>query len=345
MYVWRVTSLCLLLSTLAAVAASAASPIIAPILTLKDAQARDQDDMCIWLHPEDATLSTIITSDKAAAKLFVYDLEGTTLQIIPIDGKPGNIDVRHRFPLNGKNVDIVALNEREHSSILVYAVDRKTRTLSRVDNGAIKTGPNYGSTLYRSPKSGKFYAFTVADKEGEGAEQYELADDGNGKIAGTKVRAWELGHSEGCVADDGTGYLYIAEENRGIWKVGAEPVDPAPGELIVPLGTHDFTADAEGLTICYGRNGSGCLIVSSQGNSQFKIFQREPPHEYLVTFQVAGGEQTDGIDALNVNLGPEFPNGIFTLHNGKTAPYPVVVCDLGAVKALADHAAAQALSE
>ena len=155
----RVFSLLPAVFGLAALAA-AELPAITPTVTLRDAQAKDQDDMCIWLHPENAGLSTIITSDKAAAKLFVYDLTGETLQVVPVEGKPGNIDLRQGFPLAGKKVDIVAFNERDHSSIHVYAIDRKSRQLSRVDDGGIKTGPNYGFTLYRSPKTGKFYAFT-----------------------------------------------------------------------------------------------------------------------------------------------------------------------------------------
>src|SRR5439155_1896470 len=54
--------------------------------------------MCIWLHPSDASLRLIIGSDNKANKLFVYDLEGKTIQTIPAE-QPGNIDVRYRFPL------------------------------------------------------------------------------------------------------------------------------------------------------------------------------------------------------------------------------------------------------
>ena len=43
----------------------------------------DQDDMCIWVHPTDVSQSAIITSDKKANRIFVYDLEGRTLQSIP----------------------------------------------------------------------------------------------------------------------------------------------------------------------------------------------------------------------------------------------------------------------
>ena len=39
--------------------------------------SQDQDDMCLWTHPSDPALSTVITSDKVAGKIFVYDLDGT----------------------------------------------------------------------------------------------------------------------------------------------------------------------------------------------------------------------------------------------------------------------------
>src|SRR5436190_5257666 len=133
--------------------------------------------MCIWLHPSDASLSLIIGSDKKANKLFVYDLEGKTIQTIPAE-QPGNIDVRYRFPLRNQLVDLVAFNQRDGSRIVVYKVDAPTRQLQRVDDGAIRTGNNYGGTLYRSPRTGRFY-FVITSEKGD-IEQYELADDGAG---------------------------------------------------------------------------------------------------------------------------------------------------------------------
>lgn len=32
--------------------------------------------------------------------------------------------------------------------------------------------------------------------------------------------------------------------------------------------------------------------------------------------------------AVPANLGPAFPAGVFTLHNGAVAPFPIEVCDL-----------------
>ena len=60
---------------------------VTPVLSLNDPGIGDQDDMCIWIHP-DPSQSTIITSDKDVDKLFVYDLNGNTIQTLPVSGQP-----------------------------------------------------------------------------------------------------------------------------------------------------------------------------------------------------------------------------------------------------------------
>jgi 3-phytase len=313
-----------------AVSEDIAAPVEVPVsLTLANPRHHDQDDMCIWVHPSAPEQSVIVTSDKAAQMLFVFDLDGKTVQALPVDGKPGNIDLRYGFPLGGESVDIVAFNDRSQQIICVYTVDTKTRQLQRVDDGSIHTGLNYGFTLYKSPKSGKYYAFTVPEEaSGSNAEQYELMDNGAGRVTGRKVRTWMQPKSEGCVADDETGRLYIGEEGAGVWELGAEPADETPGQIVISVKDHGFKADVEGLTILYGPDGAGYLIASSQGNGQYKVFDRKPPHAYVATFTLPGVRQTDGIDVVNIPLGPKFPAGVFAAHNGIARPYPVVVCDL-----------------
>lgn len=313
-----------------ATAEDIAAPVEVPVaVTLANPRHQDQDDMCIWVHPAVPEQSVIVTSDKAAQMLFVFDLDGKTQQALPVEGKPGNIDLRYGFPLGGKPVDIVAFNDRKQRVICVYAIDVKTRHLGRIDDGSIHTGLNYGFALYKSPRSGKFYAFTVPEElAGSAAEQYELMDNGKGGVTGRRVRTWVQPKSEGCVADDETGRLYIGEEGAGIWELGAEPEDETPGRIVIPVTQHGFKADVEGLTILYGPDKAGYLIASSQGNGQYKVFDRKPPHAYVATFTLSGVRQTDGIDVLNVSLGPKFPAGVFTAHNGIEKPFTVVVCDL-----------------
>jgi hypothetical protein len=44
--------------------------------TYSDGTDSDQDDMCIWVHPNKPELSAVIGSDKGNGKIYVYDLSG-----------------------------------------------------------------------------------------------------------------------------------------------------------------------------------------------------------------------------------------------------------------------------
>jgi len=293
---------------------------VASRVVLRDSAVGDQDDMCIWVHPTQPALSTVITSDKSAGRLFVYDLTGRTIQSVPA-GHPGNIDLRYGFPLGGAKVDVVAFNERRADQVWVYAVDPATRKLRRVDDGKIDTGSNYGGTLYRSVKTGKLYFLTTCRT----AEQYELFDNGAGKVAGRKVREWKIGYTEGAVGDDEAGKIYTGEEGRGVWEVGGEPNDPTPGKLVAPVGSHGLRPDVEGLAIYHLPGGKGYLLVSNQSRDRFNVYRRTGAHEYLGTFSVQGAGDTDGIDVTNAALGPGFGKGLFACHSGTLGRCPVIL--------------------
>jgi 3-phytase len=304
---------------------SVGATVLHPRTSLATASIQDQDDMCIWVHPEDPGASTIITSDKDANRLFVYDLDGGLIQTVPVPGKPGNVDLRYDFPLGGDRVDIVAYNDRDQQKVMVFAVDPGSRELSRVDDDAIDTGANYGFCLYRSPVSGRFFAYTTA-KNGS-IEQYVLQESG-GQVTGSLVRFWDIGRkTEGCVCDDEAAVAFFAEEDKGVWKVLAEPVAPMDGQLIAEVGgANGLHADVEGLALYHGAAGTGYLLVSSQSIDTFFVYQRQAPHDFVKTFTVRGAGSTDGIDVMNVALGSRYPAGMFALHNGARAPHAVEVC-------------------
>jgi hypothetical protein len=183
-----------------------------------------------------------------------------------------------------------------------------------VDDGSIHTGPNYGLGLHRR-EDGALYAVT-GPKAGGTYGQYLLTDNGKAKVGGARTN-WriEIGRTEGMVGDDETGYLYLGEEDVGIWRVRA--MDSSDRTLIAEVGdASGLTADVEGVTLYYAPDGDGYLIASSQGANKFTVLQRRAPHLPVGEFTVAGVGQTDGIDVLNVGLGPLFPHGIFTFHNG-----------------------------
>jgi 3-phytase len=298
------------------------------------------DDAKVWVHPTEPNQSVIIGTDKHNTEggLAVYDLAGR-LTFFAKDGKMNNVDVRYNFPLGDNKVDIIAVSNRSNNSIAVYTIDPGSRELTNVAARTISIGLTkiYGFCLYQSWQTGKYYAF-VNDKNGE-VEQWELFDNLSGKVDAVRVRSFDVGtQTEGMVADDQLGHLYVGEEDVGIWKYGAEPTDPADNaNRVLVDGTNTDTgghlvADVEGLTIYYAQGADGYLIASSQGEDNpshilantFAVYRRDGENEYVMSFRVVensalgidGVSNTDGIGIANVFLGSAFPQGVFVAQDG-----------------------------
>jgi 3-phytase len=283
------------------------------------------DDIAIWLHPTDPALSTIIGTDKTNdGGLVVYNLDGRVYQRVEI-GEVNNVDLRYNFPLDGKPTTLVAATNRDDNSLIVYRVNEETRELENVAARAIISDVEevYGFCMYVSPNTGDYYAIINSADTGE-VEQWRLFDAGNGQVDAERVREFTLGEqTEGCVADDELGFLYIGEEEAGIWKYGAEP-DAGEDRVLVD-GTDDghLEEDVEGLTLYYAADGAGYLIASSQGSDDYAVYRREGDNAYLGRFEideseaVDGVSNTDGIDVTNAALGEAFPEGLFVAQDGR----------------------------
>jgi myo-inositol-hexaphosphate 3-phosphohydrolase len=273
------------------------------------------DDPAIWVHPTDPSLSVVIGTNKnTSGGLHVFNLQGTQLQFVA-GGKHNNVDVRYGFMLGGVSVDLVSVCDRNNDQIDIYTIDPATRQLTQV--GTIQAGIEvYGYAMYQSRTTGKFYGFVASS---DGVEQWEFVDRGNGTVGGVRVRTFPSGHLiEGIAADDELGYLYLAEESQGIFKYYAEPDRPTTRLATVDVvgSATQLIEDVEGLTIYYRRNGTGYLIASSQGNDRFVVYRREGNNQYLGTFEVPEANSTDGIDVINMALGPLYPLGMFVAQNG-----------------------------
>lgn len=81
------------------------------------------DDVAIWVHPTDASLSTVLGTDKLeGGGLGVYDLTGQQL-FFYFDGNLNNVDVRYNFPLGSERVSIVGTTNRMLKRIDFYKVN------------------------------------------------------------------------------------------------------------------------------------------------------------------------------------------------------------------------------
>lgn len=279
------------------------------------------DDIAIWPHPTDSGLSTVIGTDKQGG-LAVYDLSGRQLHYYA-DSSPNNVDVRNDFMLGGQRTSIVTTSSKIDDAIRVYRVDPVTRGLEYVAARTLSVGLGIaGLCMYRSAATGRHYVF---DSDSSGTlQQWEIFDNGAGKVDAKKVRTLKVGSTtEGCVADDELGHLYVSEEDVALWKYSAEPGGGSARTSVDVTGADGhLTADIEGLALYDAGAGTGYLLASSQGSSDYAVYTREGANTYVTSFDVADGSvdgtsSTDGIDATSLALGAQFPEGMFVAQDGR----------------------------
>ena len=347
-----------LLPLLLASAAFASVPEVKPVLETQpvfDTDAEnapagsrlgDADDPAIWLHPTDPARSLVAGALKDGG-LDVYDLSGAVVQSFSPEGaRYNNVDVLYGFPLAGEATDLFVASDRNNDLLAVYAIDPASGTLADVTDpqspliftpeGEASNAETtaYGIATYRDSASGRFYAFVSRRETNELAQLELVARDG--RVGWEAVRTVKLTlpetydgdnpQVEGMVVDAELGIAYLAQEQVGIWKLTADPASTGQPELIHPLDDTVLTADAEGLTIYYGPDGTGYLLASSQGSSTLVVYARDGNNRYLGSFQVAasgdldGVEESDGSMVLNVPLGEAFPQGLLVVHDGLNDP-------------------------
>jgi 3-phytase len=226
----------------------------------------------------------------------------------------------------------VAGSNRSTDSISIYSVDADTRQLIEVADGVIPTGmiDPYGACMYRSAQSGNFYVI-INDTDGV-VKQWLLRDNGKQRVAADLVREFSVGsQTEGCVADDETGVLYVGEEDVGIWRYSAEPDGGEERVLVDGVGDNgNLTADVEGLAIYYGEGGAGYLVVSNQGADNYALYERDGDNRFIGIFHLVaddvsgtdGASETDGLDVASTDLGQGFPGGLLVVQDGRNiTPY------------------------
>ncbi|MEU9015293.1 phytase [Streptomyces sp. NPDC048479] len=160
----------------------------------------------------------------------------------------------------------------------------------------------------------------------------------------------EAPQQEGLVVDAEEGVAYIGQEQVGLWRVDAtlksfEPqlIDKAK-EFGVPatfnpeteecevsgpdpgFGGKNLSTDVEGVALVETDDDEGFLVVSSQGNNSYAVYQRAGENEFVGRFTTANGqgdvdatEETDGLDVANAPLG-RFGKGLLVLADGKNTP-------------------------
>lgn len=283
-----------------------------------DTAADAADDPAIWRNPRDPVQSLVIGTDKKAG-IHVYDLKGKRLSFTPA-ARLNNVDLRD---LGGRV--IAAASDRAdvaQAHISLFTLDTSTRRLVPIGRYPVGPGEAYGMCLWTRAKDKALFGFVVL-KDGR-IDQVAIDLSGPSPTV-TTVRSMKLtSQAEGCVVDDRTGLLYVAEEDVGLWRFAADPAAPTTATPIAKVDGTTLVADAEGLALApQGRTG-GYLVASSQGDNAYTLY-RLPGVTYAGRFRIGGGaidgtSDTDGIELALGDFGPDYPKGLLVAQDGDNAP-------------------------
>ncbi|MBN2174687.1 MAG: phytase [Bacteroidales bacterium] len=278
------------------------------------------DDPAIWIHPLFPEKTVIFGTDKKGG-MVAYNLKGEELNYFPT-GNMNNCDLRYNVKLNADSLDVLAASNRSSHSLSLFRITANG-ILDSVHPRIITShmlDEVYGLCMYQSRLTQKTYVF-INSKAGE-VEQWELFGVQN-SLDARLVRSFQLNsQTEGMVADDDMGTIYIGKEAAGIWKFDAEPEGSTIGVFIENSSEQNpnIKYDIEGLAIYDSGNGEGFLVASSQGNYSYAVFERQKNNKYLGSFRITDGEidgteETDGIEITSIPL-PGFPKGILAVQDG-----------------------------
>jgi len=143
-------------------------------------------------------------------------------------------------------------------------------------------------------------------------------------IGASLVREFAMpSQPEGCVADDSNERLFVGVENEGVRTLSAKHQDAATMQVLADIDGEILVADVEGMSL-YLDGESGYLIVSSQGNYSYAVYDRLPPHQYRGSFFVTGSlqsvvdgtDETDGLDASSLLRTKKYPDGLLVVQDG-----------------------------
>lgn len=279
-----------------------------------DTQNEDAaDDPAIWRNPDDPSQSLIVATDKRAG-LYVYGLDGAIRSFIDA-GAVNNVDLA---VLDDGTVFVAASDRIDlaNSHISTFTLDTVTGDLTAL--GRIPSGPGEGYGFCLGTHDGLSALAVIKDGQ---LREYALSVNEQA-VTSDLIREMSVpSQPEGCVYDARDGTLYVGEEVAGIWRFRA---GETVGELVAPIDNLYLVADVEGLAIAPDGEDGGYLIASSQGDNAFAVYtlpDMVPAGRFAIAQGALGAaEETDGIELIPGDFGPDYPQGLFVAQDGQNAP-------------------------
>lgn len=289
------------------------------------AAADAADDPAIWRNAANPAASLIVGTDKKAG-LYVYGLDGKVRDFVAA-GALNNVDLREVRP----GTIIVAASDRTDRAaprIALFALDGATGKLTTL--GA-------QTFLPQSHTPAEAYGFCMGGPlaEGELARAYVVLKDGTvaesalvesaGAIRPEYLRSVKFAtQSEGCLVDDRTATLFVAEEDIGIWRVDLRAAGLSATAFAKVGAEQGLVDDVEGLALAPDGADGGWLVASSQGDNAYVLLELKTA-KAAKRFRIAAGQfgatsDTDGIELVLGDFGPDYSGGLFVAQDGNNAP-------------------------
>jgi len=281
------------------------------------------DDPAIWRNAANPAASLIVGTDKKAG-LHVYTLDGRSRFFVPA-GLVNNVDLIE----TRAGIIVVASdrNDPKESQLALFRLDPAAMTLTPLGKAASGPGEAYGICIDAGASGQDRLTVFAAIKDGS-VRQIELTMGTTGPIARI-VRTMKLATQiEGCVVDPASRSLFVGEEDVGVWRFAADAGAPVTGTLVAPTDGKQMVADVEGLALVQ-TGGRSLLVASSQGDNAYTVFgvpvDVAAPLPLLGRFRIAAGRfgatsETDGIEVMLGDFGPDYPEGLFVAQDGENQP-------------------------
>jgi 3-phytase len=294
-------------------------------------------DPAIFIPPGQSE-GTIILGADTNAGLYVYDLSGEVLQFLPV-GPLTNVDTRFGLKLGDKAFGLAVATNRGTGKLNVFTIDPQTSEVSETGIMPHDLGYEDPETLclFADPTSSRFYAF-AGDMTGR-LSQWEIRPTPARRVAAIKVRDLKLPSPvAGCVVDDSSGTLYVAEKAGIVWAFDAAPMARQVPHLLYALPqeepgkdegqTSPIMADFGGIALVDDAGGEQYLLLSSRGNHRYGLISTRTGHLsgiFAVTPRMSedgsdapgidGVGGTQGLDASSMPTGAAFPGGLLVVQD------------------------------
>ena len=275
------------------------------------------DDPAIWLHPADPAASLILGTDKRSG-LAVYDLTGQEVQFLR-RGRLNNVDLRGGIALDGEFRTLAAASNRSNDAIDIFTISGEG-LVSFVLEVPLTLADPYGICM-GVDELGEAHVFVNSTD----AEYQHWRLNPGGLLQPRLEGAWNLDSGpEGCAVDDAAWTLYLGEEEHGVWQMPADAARADEMLLLDAISSGHLTADVEGMDVYRGPEGAHYLIVSSQGDNSFAVYDLARNNSYIGSFRLAaaaqagvdGVEETDGLAVTAAALSNTFPRGLLVVQDG-----------------------------